>query len=395
MAQVSLNDLIDASDRKVTEEGYLQVKAKISRTGIQMYSGPELGIKDKTSVKVYRPPDEVFHADSMLSFAGKPITNDHPKTPVTSKNFREVSVGMSMGDVTRTNDDHLQVTLVVTDEKVVKSILEGKDQLSNGYTCELALTPGTTPSGETYDAIQTRIRGNHIAFVDAARCGPTCRIGDSCDGKCGASCHCKEEPDMPGEIKLVPVLTADGLTIETTDQAATYIRKLLDDLKTLNTSLGTKDGDLVKLKADHAADLAKKDGEIAGLKTQIPTAAALDAMATERANLVVIAKKIIGDTFQPGALTGEEIKKAVVVAKLGAAVVDGKSADYITGVYTTLASGLTTSTADGNQALAAALAAVQTNGAGGPGQGGQSQAAATAMTKRNADLSDAWKGGTA
>lgn len=389
MTLITLNDLIDASDRKVTEDGYLQVRAKIGRAGIQVYSGGEVGLSDRQMVKVYRPAEEVFHADSMTTFAGKPVTNNHPKVPVNAQNFRDFAVGMSMGDVTRTNDDHLQVTLVVTDGGVVKSILEGKDQLSNGYVCELDLTAGVTPTGETYDAVQRRIRGNHIAIVDAARCGPTCRIGDSCDGKCGASCHCKEEPDMPGEIKLVPVQTADGLTIETTDQAATYIRKLLDTVATLNTTIGTKDGELSTLRTTHAAAIAAKDGEIAGLKAQIPTAATLDAMATERANLVVAAKKILGDAFQPGAMTGDDIKKAVVVAKLGATSCDGKSVDYINGVFSTLAANLSTTTVNGNGNLADAIA----RAAAQAGNGITPAKTAEAIEKRNADLTDAWKAG--
>jgi len=49
--------------------------------------------------------------------------------------------------------------------------MDGKVELSNGYTSEIEFKAGKTNDGFEYDAIQTDIKGNHIAIVDKARCG--------------------------------------------------------------------------------------------------------------------------------------------------------------------------------------------------------------------------------
>lgn len=49
-------------------------------------------------------------------------------------------------------------------------------ELSCGYTLTLDETPGTTPEGEHYDAIQRNIRYNHLAVVPRARAGSLARL---------------------------------------------------------------------------------------------------------------------------------------------------------------------------------------------------------------------------
>ena len=69
------------SKRVITDEGYMQVPARIGRTGIQEYRAGEIGLTDRDPmeiVKVFRPPEEVFDEESMRSFENKPVTNDHP-----------------------------------------------------------------------------------------------------------------------------------------------------------------------------------------------------------------------------------------------------------------------------------------------------------------------------
>lgn len=96
------------------------------RTGIQDYLGYEVdpdnahGLRDKSTVKVYRPESEVFKADSLATFAAAPVTVDHPSTPVTADNWRALGVGEINGDVVR-DGQRVRVPIIVRDATAVKA----------------------------------------------------------------------------------------------------------------------------------------------------------------------------------------------------------------------------------------------------------------------------------
>lgn len=177
------NDLLMELDdgAKVTEtaDGYLVGAPKVARTGIQLYRGSEVGVTDKSVVRIYRPPEEVFSADSMASFAYKPITDDHPPVMVDQANWKDYAKGNMGGEVLR-DGDAIRVPMVLMDGRLIKKYKDGgKRQLSAGYTCDIDMTPGTTPAGEQYDGRQVGIRINHTAFVKAGRAGPEYAFGDA------------------------------------------------------------------------------------------------------------------------------------------------------------------------------------------------------------------------
>ena len=61
----------------------------------------------------------------------------------------------------------MRATVQVSDAKTVERL--GKDliEVSCGYRCDLDSTPGISPEGEPYDAIQSNIRLNHVALLPA------------------------------------------------------------------------------------------------------------------------------------------------------------------------------------------------------------------------------------
>jgi hypothetical protein len=179
---MQLFDRINIDDQagvRITGDGYLVANPRISRTGIQLYRGSEVGVKDKKIVRVYRPATEVFHEDAMRSMAHRPLTNDHPPVPVTADNWKDFAIGQS-GDAVARDGECLRVPMVFMDGAAIKDIQNGKKQLSVGYTCDVKIESGMTPdTNEPYDAIQTNIRGNHIALVKAARGGDRLTVGDA------------------------------------------------------------------------------------------------------------------------------------------------------------------------------------------------------------------------
>lgn len=242
-----ITDRLEITDKSRTKDGYLVTEARFARSGIYEYAGRDLGKPDKDVIRVFRPDEEVFSQDAMASFAHKPITNDHPSEMVDAANWKREAVGFTDGRVAR-DGDFVVIPMMVTDGKAVKEVDDGKQELSAGYSCDIDFSSGETDSGEQYDAVMRNIRGNHIAIVDKGRAGSECRIGDS---------FVQETKDM--NLRKIIV---DGLEVETTDQGATAIAKLQNDLKTSTASVET-------LTRDHKAALDAKDVEIAAKDTKI------------------------------------------------------------------------------------------------------------------------------
>lgn len=146
-------------------DGRLRADAHLTRVGVFEYRNRDGSIR-----REYRPPEEVFRDDSLRSFASVPVTDDHPTEKVTARNAKRYAVGVT-GDVIRQDGDHVAGSVLVLDAETVAKIDAGKVEISCGYECDLDKTPGVTPEGERYDAVQRNIRGNHVAIVHAGRAG--------------------------------------------------------------------------------------------------------------------------------------------------------------------------------------------------------------------------------
>ena len=313
---MQLFDAVTLGEPRLTRDGYLVADARIARIGIQLYRGSEAdpenahGQRDTAVVRVLRPEAEVFSTDALASFAHRPVTNDHPAESVSAKNWKTHSVGMTGADIAR-DRDFVRVPMVVMDQATIADVQAGKRELSCGYTCDLKWEPGVTADGQAYDAIQTNIRGNHLAIVSAGRAGINCRLGD------GALDH---RGDRHMALKTIIV---DGLPVETTDAGEAAVNKLRGLLDTAGTALTKSEEEKAKALAEKDKELATKDAEIADLKTKVITDAALDTMVADRAAVVTKARALDANVVTDGKSIAE-IKRAV----LGDAIKD-KSADYV------------------------------------------------------------------
>lgn len=307
------------SQRRLTDEGFLIVPAFIARPGIQLYTAAEMGLSDRDPrdvIRVYRPPEEVFNQESLASFSNKPITNGHPSELLTSKNAKEFSVGHSGPEVVE-DRGFAKATLHIIDSDTVEDIEKGKAELSNGYLADIAFTPGTSPDGESFDAIQRDIRGNHIAVVDKARGGSSLRVFDA-----DPSLEPKLEEDAIMPVKV----TIDGIDIEMSEQGQQAVTKLQKQVSDTQTTMDMQrkqfDTDIAKEKA-RADDLQAK---LDAAKKEIPDAATLDAQVAERAALVADATALVPDLEWKGK-SAEDIRKEVVTKVVGTLTND--SAEYV------------------------------------------------------------------
>lgn len=359
-----MTDRIVVRDYTLTGEGYLHVKATLSRTGIQDYYGWEISEEPSDKVfRVYRPAEEVFAKEALASFHLRPVTDGHPFDGVNAETWRKEAVGV-IGSDTRQDGGHMAATLLITDAMICNRIQrDGSVELSCGYSCDLIMDGGVTETGETYDAKQTNIRGNHVAIVEQGRCGPSCKAGGDqmpnltdCSGK--SRCQCQRNPDTKGQDEMTTkTVTIDGKQLEVTADVAAVIEGLQAKIAADEKSYGKlRDASAqlaeiveknTKVKTD---ELAAKDAEIADLKSKIPTADQIAATAIELAGVIADAKAIAPDLDTKGK-AADAVRSDAVKFALGdkAASLDGKSADYITATFDRLVEAAKSS--DGNAPL--------------------------------------------
>ena len=394
------SDTIALTSRHLTDEGYLVAPGNLARTGVQDYRAFELGLDadgmdPMKVIRLHRPPEEVFDAASMASFEGKPITIEHPKVAVTADNWSELAKGDVRG-VSRSGD-LMTSTLVIRSKDAVQAVQDGKVELSNGYSFNLDMTPGQTADGRAYDGVQRNIRGNHVALVDAARCGSACRIADS----------------QPQGVKKMPKVVVDGIPLEADETTAAAIKKLVDERDALKAGADSKtevavadvkvtvvgDGkvlaDAVKKMADaHAA-------EVAALRKDVVTPEVRDAMVAEWSKLIVDAKRLMPDIVTDGktclairrevigALVGKDATaKAVADAVFAGKDVQTADAEVVRSAFNALAASIKTHAADADvQANDAAVADALT----GVGKATESKTELTGRDKFMSRQSQAWQ----
>lgn len=319
-----LADKLDiTSEREYTDEGFLQVPARISRTGIQDYLAIEMGLSDrdpKDIIKVYRPEEEVFNDKSLSSFANKPVTNNHPPELVNAKNAKHYTVGMSGPKITQ-DGMFAKAILHITDAESIEQIESGKVELSNGYTADIEWVSGVTPEGENYDAVQRNIRGNHIAIVERGRAGSACRVADNLP--------------TTGDILAMAKITINGVDFEVSDQAAQAVAELQASYKDMEKETEEKDMEMKKKKEDEE-EMAKKakktedflKAQLDDAESKIPSAEMLDQLVAERTALIDSARKVLPELNWEGK-DAEAIRKEVVAAKCPTVQLDSVSSDYV------------------------------------------------------------------
>lgn len=173
--------------RSLTPEGFLLCEdVPLARPGEMIYGPDETPIEAGPDgiTHITRTLDELFKPETLASFNGKPVTNEHPDEDVTPSNWKRYAVGVLLNVRKGTGDNEgLMVgDMLITDPETIEDIRGDKREVSLGYDADYKKTgPGT---GE-----QSNILGNHVALVERGRCGPRCAIHDH------DSNH-RKEPDM-------------------------------------------------------------------------------------------------------------------------------------------------------------------------------------------------------
>jgi hypothetical protein len=174
---------------------------------------------------------------------------------VTPDDWRQYAVG-HVTNVRRgegDNADKVVADLVISDAAAIEAINSGLREVSCGYDVTVEqVEPGVER--------QTRIRGNHVALVDAGRAGPECAIKDSKGGvamdkevKEGSLFSWDQVKEMLGML-LGKGNATETVTTETTETTADACKDAdeIDELKAR----------IAELEAERDALRAEVEGEV-------------------------------------------------------------------------------------------------------------------------------------
>lgn len=182
---------------KLDKRNRLIVSATPTRAGVFTYHEPD----DKggfKQVNELRHPDDVFSRETMDSLNVIPYTTqENHRSLMTTTNTRGKTYGMTMSGAKRV-DNHAEIDIKITDQAEIDAVLGGDSlELSNGYTCDIKKESGTF-EGKRYEQRQTNIIYDHVARVEKARGGESCRI--RLDSEC-AICGVEAERLDSGELE--------------------------------------------------------------------------------------------------------------------------------------------------------------------------------------------------
>lgn len=315
------------NDYEELPDGRLRVRATFSRVGPLQYLRGDGSLQTE-----YLEADELFRQDSLETAGLAPVTLGHPDEGfVTPKNWKKYAVGASGSTVIANRADGLvDVVFLVGDEEAIDSIKQGKsNQVSAGYTT----TVEQRHDGRYY---QTNRVYNHYALVKRGRAGPDVRVHFDGVDDFAVSIE-NDDSEVKADMKY------KGM--EMSEDAMKAFKKMEEDMAQMKEDMKS-----MKAKADKAESVTidQLQGEIDGYKTKVDAlesqlserldADQVTALATARLNAFEECKSFLKEPKFDAALEPIEWRKAAIAAVNPKLNLDGKSDDYINGVFSTLQS---------------------------------------------------------
>lgn len=341
-----------------TNEGFLKGRAIVTSIGVFTYKR-----KDGTVQRELRLPEEVFNPSALNSMKLKPVTLNHPTELVTQDNADKLQVG-SLGDnpssttqwdnpyETKTDGINCAIDMIITKKDAIDAVLNGKQALSMGYTCDLEMAePGSSWCGIEYDFIQRNIRYNHCAIVDSARAGDNAKIelrADSEDAVLEDIVFKKHD----GGTQMLKKINLDGIdyeaeaeVIKALQRADEKAKKAEEDACEQKKAMDKKVADLEdkekelekrisELEAERDTAKEKADSaerELEEVKKTSLDSKTIDAAVNAKMELLQNAAK--ANVEVKADMSDMDIKKAVIASQFPNAKFDGKDDVYIQARY--------------------------------------------------------------
>lgn len=267
----------------IDENGFLVDTPVVARLGVQVYY-----MEDGSTVREFRPAEEVFKDESLASYQGKPMTLDH--VFVNSENAKEVVVGSVTGKAEPLGSS-VVAPIVVYDNTAIQEAMAGNaKELSVGYSAILDETPGwgdpvtgeyvlksdgdqfDVPDGwQEFDAIQRDIKVNHLAMVYRGRAG-IAKL--NMDGEQENPYTTDVDINKEDKQEMIKIKLDGAQEFEVAPEIASHI-------EALNAKADTAIAERDALKAKVDAMPAEIEAAVAKAKADADTLAALVAVAAE------------------------------------------------------------------------------------------------------------------
>lgn len=294
------------------ENGFLVDTPIVARIGAQTYQTPN-GPRVE-----FRPRSEVFDAESLASYQGKPITLGHKM--VNAKNAKGLVVGSCSGAGKEDGIGVLVPVMIYDGESIEQAKKRVAAELSVGYT-SIDIDKkgwGNNATGEYYfdedlpenfeelkndsvsdwvrfDAVQTKIRVNHVALVFRGRAGIAKLNLDS-------EQEFPYDDDSNHKGAKTMIIKIDGVDVEVADNVGAHIAKL-------DAQIATATSQVTSITAERDALQTKVDGiedEVAARVAKIKA----DEDAKQKVVAIVSAAGIKCDDLDVKAMKVAYIKEA-------------------------------------------------------------------------------------
>lgn len=298
-----------------TPTGGVRVPARVTRSGVLVYQRA-----DGTQIREWRPPEEVFHEDSLRTLADAAVTIGHPPAgKVTPASFRADAVGY-VREAGRRDGAFVSAPIVVQDGAAIDRI-DGRDlvELSCGYSCTVEMKSGVTPDGERYDAIQHGIKYNHVALLPrgGGRAGRDVALRvDGAAIEITESARPAPNGDAPTRVERRDTMKTeriDGIEYEIGSVAWAQARERHDSKIAADLASAEKRAKEAETKA--TAETARADSaekRVKELEGEL-VPAKLDARVAERAALIERVRLVLGADTKLDGKSDVEIMTATVV----------------------------------------------------------------------------------
>jgi len=340
-------------------DGRLRVRATFSRVGPLNYLRA-----DGTMQTEIVTADELFREDSLETAGLAPVTLGHPPDGmVTPKTWKKYAVGASGSTVIANRVDGLvDVVFVIGDEEAIEAVESGRaTEVSAGYST-LVEPRG---DGKFY---QTNRQYNHLAIVERGRAGPGVRLHlDAAEDwavmadavEVEIKVELEDEPEEGDEIEID--LEDDKVNTDSKggcDCMPGMKYKGMDMEEEVFDAFKAMEGELETLKKDMKGMIPKKDsayeekvdalaGENAGLRTRVAAleaelgtrmdASAVEEAAQARLDAYMECLPLLPEGVRFDAtLSPIEWRKAAIAAANPSVDLEGRSDDFVNGMFSTM-----------------------------------------------------------
>lgn len=259
----------------VDENGFIHIKDNpISKSGVFQYLGKNISpdLEPDKIYDVWRPEEELNNPETIESFKLAPWIPYHEMLGDKYTNAEEVGVQGVTGESVYYKDGTLFSNLKLFGNDLKQSIKDGLKELSCGFGCVWQVISGTTPDGKSYDAIQKRIRGNHLASVPNGRMGK--QVAVAMDRATFALDNLNLEPKPNGDIMTLEEAQAK---IKELEAQIAKDKKVAEDMKEAEDKKAKDMKEAEDKKPEKGVDPFpdkgdKKDDEKSGMDSAILTA---------------------------------------------------------------------------------------------------------------------------